>query len=160
ALSAALREMPGILGLGFDLIHGTMTVEYEPTTTDPAAMMRRGADPAGLGASMVRPPPVPGGGAPLWGGGRPGGFAAGLGPGAVRGGGRSAPGRAAVVGPDPVRPGGPGRRVRPLPPGPGRAEAGPVRYVRPHGSRGARCAGAGAVGRGGDGGVPLRAVGS
>ncbi len=28
ALSAALRDQPGVKGLGFDLIHGTMTVDY------------------------------------------------------------------------------------------------------------------------------------
>ncbi len=35
ALRAALDEAPGVGPLGFDLIHGLMTVDYDPDATDP-----------------------------------------------------------------------------------------------------------------------------
>ena len=52
-LRAALEGAPGVGGLGFDLIHGTMTVEYEPGATDPAALARRVAARAGMRAEPL-----------------------------------------------------------------------------------------------------------
>ena len=37
ALRAALRDQEGITGLGFDLIHGTMTVDHVAGVVDPGA---------------------------------------------------------------------------------------------------------------------------
>ena len=37
ALCAALRDQEGITGLGFDLIHGTMTVDYIAGVVDPGS---------------------------------------------------------------------------------------------------------------------------
>ena len=34
-LSAALAKVPGVLGLGFDLFQGTMTVDYSPSEIEP-----------------------------------------------------------------------------------------------------------------------------
>jgi Cd2+/Zn2+-exporting ATPase len=59
ALTAALKGSPGILGLGFDLLHGTMTVDYDPVAIDPAALMARVAERARMRASLVGRPEVP-----------------------------------------------------------------------------------------------------
>ena len=41
ALQGALLGSPGVLGLGFDLIHGTMTVDYDDATTGPPDLIQR-----------------------------------------------------------------------------------------------------------------------
>ncbi|AGA27515.1 heavy metal translocating P-type ATPase [Singulisphaera acidiphila] len=51
-LRAALGEAPGVLALGFDLIHGSMTVDYEPEATSPPQLLNRIAT-AGMNASLV-----------------------------------------------------------------------------------------------------------
>ncbi len=58
ALRSALGGVPGVGTLGFDLIHGTMTVDYDPESTDPAALARRVAAKAGLRARQVGEPEV------------------------------------------------------------------------------------------------------
>ena len=47
ALRSALDGRPGVGTLGFDLIHGMMTVDYDPEATEPAALVRRIAARAG-----------------------------------------------------------------------------------------------------------------
>jgi Zn2+/Cd2+-exporting ATPase len=53
ALKAALQDAPGVLGLGFDLIHGAMTVDYDPDATNPDALIDRVASRAGMRASRL-----------------------------------------------------------------------------------------------------------
>ena len=53
ALGAAFRGAPGVLALGFDLIHGTLTVDYDPALTDPDALLALAVDRAGMRASLV-----------------------------------------------------------------------------------------------------------
>ena len=48
SLTAALNDQVGVSGLGFDLIHGTMTVDYDDDLVDPEAIIRRIADRTGL----------------------------------------------------------------------------------------------------------------
>ena len=43
SLSAALRGQPGVNGLGFDLIHGTMTVDYDEAESSPERPRAAGA---------------------------------------------------------------------------------------------------------------------
>ncbi|MEO6810210.1 MAG: cation-translocating P-type ATPase [Isosphaeraceae bacterium] len=52
-LRAALDKVPGVSNLGFDLINGLLTVDYDPQTTDPAALVRRVADGAGMRAEVL-----------------------------------------------------------------------------------------------------------
>ncbi len=61
ALRAALEGVPGVGTLGFDLIHGMMTVEYDPDATGPAALARRIAARAGMHAEASGTPEVSGG---------------------------------------------------------------------------------------------------
>jgi Cd2+/Zn2+-exporting ATPase len=56
ALRSALENAPGIGTLGFDLIHGLMTVDYDPELTEPSALIRRIAARAGLRAGLVGAP--------------------------------------------------------------------------------------------------------
>src|SRR4051812_15950034 len=58
ALSAALSGSPGVSALGFDLIHGTMTVDYDPATTGPDTLMGRVTDRTGMHASLLGRPEV------------------------------------------------------------------------------------------------------
>jgi Zn2+/Cd2+-exporting ATPase len=58
ALRSALHGAPGVGTLGFDLIHGMMTVDYDPDATDPAALVRRVAARSGLHASVAGEPEV------------------------------------------------------------------------------------------------------
>jgi len=58
ALHGALGDAPGVLGLGFDLIHGTMTVDYDPSATGPDALVARVADRAGMRAEPLGRPEV------------------------------------------------------------------------------------------------------
>ena len=60
ALRSALDKVPGVGTLGFDLIHGTMTVEYDPEATDPASLIRRISARAGLRSSLVGEPEIKG----------------------------------------------------------------------------------------------------
>lgn len=52
-LRAALDGVPGVSGLGFDLINGLLTVDYDPETIDPAALIQRVADGAGMRAEVL-----------------------------------------------------------------------------------------------------------
>ena len=61
ALRAALEGGPGVGGLGFDLIHGILTVDYDPEATGPAALARRIAARAGMRAELAGSPEVAGG---------------------------------------------------------------------------------------------------
>ena len=54
ALRSALDGAPGVGTLGFDLIHGMMTVDYDPEATEPAALVRRIAARSGLKAEPGR----------------------------------------------------------------------------------------------------------
>lgn len=56
ALRAALEGRPGVLGLGFDLIHGSLTVDYDATATSPDDLIRRIGDAARMRASLVGRP--------------------------------------------------------------------------------------------------------
>lgn len=53
ALSAAFKGAPGVMGIGFDLIHGTMTVDYDPALSNPAGLITRVADRAKMRATLV-----------------------------------------------------------------------------------------------------------
>ncbi len=58
ALRSALEGAPGVGTLGFDLIHGMMTVDYDPEATEPAAISRRIAARAGMKAELAGSPEV------------------------------------------------------------------------------------------------------
>jgi len=58
ALNAALRDTPGVSALVFDLLHGTMTVDYDPGTTGPDDLIGRVAARAGMPASLLGRPEV------------------------------------------------------------------------------------------------------
>ena len=53
ALRAALEGSPGVARLGFDLIHGLMTVDYESGLNDPEGLVRLVHQRAGMSASLV-----------------------------------------------------------------------------------------------------------
>jgi Cd2+/Zn2+-exporting ATPase len=53
SLSAALRGQAGVHGLTFDLIHGTMTVDYDDDVVDPESLARRVGERTGLPASVM-----------------------------------------------------------------------------------------------------------
>jgi Cd2+/Zn2+-exporting ATPase len=53
ALRTAIEGAPGVLGLGFDLIEGTMTVDYDPAMADPATLVARIAGRAGMSARLL-----------------------------------------------------------------------------------------------------------
>jgi Cd2+/Zn2+-exporting ATPase len=48
ALTSALSDQSGIIRLGFDLIHGSMTLDYDDALVDPETVIRRIADRTGL----------------------------------------------------------------------------------------------------------------
>jgi Cd2+/Zn2+-exporting ATPase len=52
SLSRALKGEPGITQLGFDLIHGMMTVDYDDAQVDPAEIVRLIAERTSLNASL------------------------------------------------------------------------------------------------------------
>jgi Cd2+/Zn2+-exporting ATPase len=58
AIRSALDDAPGIDALGFDLIHGTVTIDYETDRTDPARLSQRVTEKAGLRASIVGEPEI------------------------------------------------------------------------------------------------------
>jgi Zn2+/Cd2+-exporting ATPase len=60
-LRAALEGGPGVGTLGFDLIHGMLTIDYDPEVTEPAALVRRIATRAGMKADLAGAPEVAGG---------------------------------------------------------------------------------------------------
>ena len=59
ALRSAFEQAPGVSTLGFDLIHGIMTVEYDPDHAEPASLVRRVTTRAGMKAELVGSPEVP-----------------------------------------------------------------------------------------------------
>lgn len=56
ALRSAFEGAPGVRSLGFDLIHGIMSVDYDPAETEPAALVRRVAARAGMKGALVGSP--------------------------------------------------------------------------------------------------------
>jgi len=56
ALRAALDGAPGVSSLGFDLIHGVMTVDYDSDAVEPPALIRRVATRAGMKAELAGTP--------------------------------------------------------------------------------------------------------
>src|SRR5277367_5433171 len=63
ALRAALRDQEAITGLGFDLIHGTMTVDYNAEAVDPVGLVRLIAERTGMQATVQGEPE---GSGPSW----------------------------------------------------------------------------------------------
>src|SRR6516165_6405142 len=63
AIRAALADQPGITGLGFDLIHGLMTVDYTAGVLDPGALARRITERTGMPATVSGQPETSG---PSW----------------------------------------------------------------------------------------------
>src|SRR4051812_50187472 len=80
---AALEGGPGVGTLGFDLIHGMLTIDYDPEATEPAALIRRIATRAGMKADLAGTPELDGG---RWSRHRRWGSATGPGPGPPGGG--------------------------------------------------------------------------
>ncbi len=155
ALRSALDGAPGVGTLGFDLIHGMMTVDYDPDATEPAALVRRIAARSGLHATLAGEPEVSGG---WW--SRNGRWASTAASGLALlagvlvdwlGGPRVASGVAYGLA---VLAGG----ARPGPSGLAEPPPVPARHPCPDGLGGARGDRARAVGRGGDGRLPVRAV--
>ncbi len=64
ALNAALQDATGVCGLTFDLLHGLLTVEYDPATTGPDALIARIADRAGMRAEPLGRPAIESSAAP------------------------------------------------------------------------------------------------
>src|SRR5262245_46296886 len=56
AIRAALEDQPGVIGLGFDLIHGMMTVDYTAGAVDPGALARRITERTGMPATVSGQP--------------------------------------------------------------------------------------------------------
>lgn len=55
-LRAALEGSPGVTRLGFDLIHGLMTVDYETSVIDHEGLLRRVRERAGMQADLAGQP--------------------------------------------------------------------------------------------------------
>lgn len=53
ALSAALKDAPGVLGLSFDLAQGAMAVDYDTSTASPDSVIREVKARAGMSATMI-----------------------------------------------------------------------------------------------------------
>ncbi|HZW29336.1 MAG TPA: cation-translocating P-type ATPase [Isosphaeraceae bacterium] len=62
-IRAALQDQAGIANLGFDLIHGMMTVDYTPGAVDPGALARRITERTGMPATVAGPSEASG---PSW----------------------------------------------------------------------------------------------
>jgi Cd2+/Zn2+-exporting ATPase len=58
ALRSALEKAPGVGTLGFDLIHGMLTVDYDAEVTDPTTIIRRISARAGMKAELAGSPEV------------------------------------------------------------------------------------------------------
>ncbi len=58
ALNAALKGTPGVSSIGYDLIHGTMTVDYDPAATGPDLLIDRVSIRAGMHATLLGSPEV------------------------------------------------------------------------------------------------------
>ena len=52
SLTAALNDQAGVARLGFDLIHGTMTIDYDDDLVNPEAFIRRIAEKTGLQSTL------------------------------------------------------------------------------------------------------------
>src|SRR5262249_46845478 len=55
-LRAALKDQPGITSLGFDLIHGLMTVDHSPDSVRPEHLAKLIAERTGMQATLVGQP--------------------------------------------------------------------------------------------------------
>src|SRR4051812_48428846 len=58
ALHGALKDVPGVFGLDFDLIHGTMMVRFDPETLDAPTLVEHVAGRAGMKARVLGEPEV------------------------------------------------------------------------------------------------------
>jgi Zn2+/Cd2+-exporting ATPase len=63
SLRAALRDQSGVTSLGFDLIHGTMTVDYDESAIEPEPLARLISERTGLHTTVQGQPE---GSAPSW----------------------------------------------------------------------------------------------
>ena len=52
SLTAALKDQSGVTRMGFDLIHGTMTIDYDDGLIDPQTFIRLIDERAGLQSSL------------------------------------------------------------------------------------------------------------
>jgi Zn2+/Cd2+-exporting ATPase len=57
-LRQALEGQPGVGNLGFDLVMGTLTVDYDPRVTDPARLVHLVGEKAKMRAELLRAPEV------------------------------------------------------------------------------------------------------
>ena len=57
-LHSVLNDRPGVAHLGFDLIHGTLTIDFDPAITNPEALIGQIAEKAGMQASPLSPHPA------------------------------------------------------------------------------------------------------
>ena len=55
-LRAALQDAPGVTSLGFDLINGLMTVDYDAEQINPQKLLRLVGERAGMEAGLVGQP--------------------------------------------------------------------------------------------------------
>ncbi len=53
SLTAALKDRAGVARLGFDLIHGTMTVDYDDDLVEPAGLARLITERTGLQSTVA-----------------------------------------------------------------------------------------------------------
>ena len=63
AIRSALKDRPGIAEMSFDLIHGTVTIDHDPSRTDHAELLRAIFEGTGLATSEVGRPEESG---PSW----------------------------------------------------------------------------------------------
>jgi Cd2+/Zn2+-exporting ATPase len=55
SLTAALKNQSGVMRMGFDMIHGTMTIDYDDGLIDPQTIMRLIRERAGLQSTLHGP---------------------------------------------------------------------------------------------------------
>ncbi len=165
SLRAALRDQPGVANLGFDLIHGTMTVDFGEGAVEPEQLARLITERTGLHTTVQGQPE---GLAPSWWSGNERwvltagsglGLALGLGftwLGTAVGLSAAVAERLAAVGFYVGRSGG---RHRPFSQGGAEPQAVAVRYRRAHGAGDPGCTWSGTMGRGRDRGLLVRVIG-
>ena len=165
-LRAALEGSPGVTRLGFDLIHGLMTVDYETSVIDHEGLLRRVRERAGMQADLAGGPARNGESrfdvlvVAAWALGFDREFRAGTGnrPGRGLAGPDAGPGKKQwpEAGPGLLRAGGLLRGSLASSPRRSKPEEAPARYRRAHGTGDPGGNRAGAMGRGGDRGLPVR----
>ncbi len=55
SITAAIKDQAGVMRLGFDLIHGTMTIDFDDSFIDPQTIIRLIRERAGLQSSLQGP---------------------------------------------------------------------------------------------------------